>query len=82
MKKAKHNKIDNVCNTIHQKLMVKHIDEKIIDRNTLEAAKAEYYEHQTMLKCGQYPAITVFKNDDVDMCYIYVDKCKDLCLPF
>jgi len=81
MKTPKHNKIDNLCNTKNQ-INVKHIDEKIIDRNNLDAAKAEYYEHQTMLRCGQYPAITVFKNDDVVMCYIYVDICKDLCLPF
>ena len=61
---------------------VRHIDEKIIDRNTLDAAKAEYYEHQAMLRCGQYPAITVFKKDKVVMCYVYVDIDENLCLPF
>ena len=83
MNTPKHNKIDKLClcDTM-LRLTFKNIEEKIIDRNTLDAAKAEYYEHQAMLRCGQYPAITVFKNDKVVMCYVYVDIDENLCLPF
>ena len=75
-----HLKINNLCGDLE--VTIRRIDEKIIDRNTFDAAKVEYCEHQAILRCGEYPAITRYKNGKFFMRYIYVDKCKDLCLPF